>query len=53
MNFKNAEGEFPLYWEQLFALLDQPIPQGIPGTNPQGMAEESVLRPVAVELIGR
>ena len=53
MNFKNAEGEFPLYWEQLFALLDQPIPQGIPGTNPQGMAEESVLRPVAVDLVGR
>ena len=53
MNFKNDEGEFPLYWEQLFARLGQPIPQGIPGTNPQGMAEESVLRPVAVDLVGR
>ncbi len=50
MNFKNAEGEFPVYWEQLFAILGQPIPQGIPGTNPQAMAEEAVLRPVDVKI---
>lgn len=50
MNFKNDEGEFPLYWEQLFARLGQPIPQDIPGTNPQAMAREEILRPVAVTL---
>ena len=50
MNFKNAEGEFPLYWEQLFALLGQPIPQDIPGTNPQAMSAEAILRPVDVKL---
>ena len=50
MNFKNADGEFPLYWEQLFARIGQEIPQGIPGTNPQAMAEESILRPVNVPL---
>lgn len=50
MNFKNAGGEFPLYWEQLFSRLGEPIPQGIPGTNPQGMAEEAILRTVNVKL---
>ena len=48
MNFKNADGEFPLYWQQLFARLGQDIPQGIPGTNPQGMAAEDILRTVPV-----
>ena len=50
MNFKNDKGEFPIYWEQLFARLGQPIPQDVPGTNPQAMAREEVLRPVAVTL---
>ena len=50
MNFKNADGEFPLYWTQLFGLLGQEIPQGVPGTNPQAMAAEPVLRPVDVPL---
>ena len=35
---------------QLFALLGQPIPQDIPGTNPQAMAREEILRPVAVTI---
>ena len=50
MNFKNAEGEFPLYWTQLFELIHQPIPQGVPGTNPQAMSRDSQLRPVPVSL---
>ncbi len=50
MNFKNAEGEFPLYWTQLFSLIGQEIPQGIPGTNPQAMERDPQLRPVAVSL---
>lgn len=50
MNFKNADGEFPLYWQQLFARIGEPIPQDIPGTNPQAMATEDILRSVAVEL---
>ena len=50
MNFKNAEGEFPLYWKQLFDRLGQDIPQGVPGTNPQGMAAETILRSVDVPL---
>ena len=50
MNFKNAEGEFPLYWQQLFALIGQPIPQDIPGTNPQAMARDPQLHSVNVAL---
>jgi len=50
MNFKDSEGNFPLYWEQLFARLGSPIPQGIPGTNPQSMSESPALVTVPVEL---
>ncbi len=50
MNFRNADGEFPVYWQQLFALLGEPIPQDTPGTNPQAMSQEPALRPVAVRL---
>lgn len=42
MNFRNAEGEFPVYWQQLFALIDSSIPQDEPGTNPQAMRAEIV-----------
>ena len=37
MNFKNAEGEMPVYWTRLFERLGEPVPQGMPGTNPQQM----------------
>lgn len=40
MNFRNSDGEFPLYWQQLFSLIDSEIPQGLPGTNPQAMRDE-------------
>ena len=50
MNFKNAEGEFPLYWQQLFALIGQSIPQDEPGTNPQDMSQAPVLTEVDVPL---
>jgi len=43
MNFKNADGEFPLYWQQLFSRLGQPIPQDVPGTNPRAMSEDPQL----------
>lgn len=50
MNFKNSEGEFPLYWQQLFALIGQSIPQDEPGTNPQDMSNAPVLKLVSAEL---
>ncbi len=50
MNFKGADGEFPLYWQQLFALIDSSIPQGIEGTNPSDMSMSSALKDVKVKL---
>lgn len=46
MNFKNAEGEFPVYWEELFAILGTDIPQDMPGTNPHDMYSDPALRPL-------
>ncbi len=46
MNFRDADGQMPLYWTQLFALLGEEVPQDIPGTNPQRMSSEPVLRSV-------
>ena len=46
MNFKNEDGEFPLYWQQLFALIGQSIPQDEPGTNPQDMSGSPVLKTI-------
>lgn len=51
MNFCAPDGTMPPYWEWLFGLLGQPVPQGLPGTNPQRMAESSLLRDVNVELV--
>ena len=43
MNFKDKEGNMPVYWEKLFAELGEPVPQGEPGTNPQMMRESPAL----------
>lgn len=53
MNFKDADGEFPLYWQQLFERLQAPIPQGLPGTNPQQMAQSPALVSTTVDLLRR
>ena len=43
MNFKAPDGTMPVYWEWLFGQLGMEIPQGLPGTNPQRMAESEAL----------
>ena len=43
MNFKNADGEFPAYWVELFSRIGADIPQGVPGTNPQEMSASELL----------
>ncbi len=53
MNWRGADGEIPLYWQELFALLGEEVPQGVPGTNPQMMAEESCLTRVDCRLVSR
>lgn len=51
MNWKDADGKIPAYWEQLFGRMGMEVPQGVPGTNPQAMAASAVLRDVAVRLV--
>ncbi len=46
MNFQNEDGTYPPYWEQLFALLEMPIPQGVMGTNPEEMSKSGLLRDI-------
>ncbi len=46
MNFRNAEGDIPVYWEELFKKLGTDVPQGIPGTSPQDMSQEPILEEV-------
>lgn len=43
MNFRNADGEIPVFWTDLFTRLGEPIPEGVPGTNPNDMAREASL----------
>ena len=50
MNFKSNDGEFPPYWVWLFEQIDQPIPQGVPGTNPNAMSKEKCLKKINITL---
>ena len=46
MNFLAPDGSMPPYWESLFDRLGMPVPQGIPGTNPQDMSASPLLETV-------
>lgn len=46
MNFRAADGSMPAFWTALFAELGEPIPEGLPGTNPNDMAREPLLEEV-------
>ena len=50
MNFKSNDGTFPPYWVWLFEQIGQPIPQGLPGTNPNAMSKGKCLQKVNVTL---
>ena len=50
MNFKSDNGTFPPYWVWLFEKIGQPIPQGLPGTNPNAMSKEKCLKKVDIKL---
>lgn len=43
MNFRDADGNMPAFWTELFVRLGEPIPEGVPGTNPNDMAKDSSL----------
>ena len=51
MNFQAPDGTMPLYWEWLFGKLGMDVPQGLPGTNPQRMAESAALMDLPVRLV--
>lgn len=43
MNFRAADGTMPDFWTRLFEELGEPVPEGVPGTNPNDMAREAAL----------
>lgn len=51
MNFRAPDGSMPPYWEWLFGKLGMEVPQGLPGTNPQKMAESEIVYEVPVKTI--
>lgn len=51
MNFCAPDGTMPPYWEWLFGKLGMEVPQGLPGTNPQRMAQAPVLYDVPAKLL--
>lgn len=46
MNFRAADGTMPVFWIELFEKLGEEIPEGVPGTNPNDMARDSMLTEV-------
>lgn len=46
MNFRDAAGNMPVFWTELFSKLGEPVPEGVPGTNPGDMSKEQVLAEV-------
>ncbi len=46
MNFRDADGNLPDFWRTLFEESGDPIPEGVPGTNPHELSKESVLTEV-------
>lgn len=50
MNWKDADGIIPPYWAGLFEEMGMEVPQGVPGTNPQDMAESALLETVRADV---
>ena len=46
MNFRTADGTMPVFWIELFAKMGEPIPEGVPGTNPNDMARDPHLEEI-------
>ena len=44
MNFKDSSGEIAPYWQRQFARMGLPVPQNVPGTNPESMHADKRLR---------
>lgn len=48
MRFRAADGTMPQFWTDLFCRIGEPVPEGVPGTNPNDMARCPQLRTVRV-----
>lgn len=46
MNFRAPDGSMPQFWVELYDALGRPVPEGVPGTNPNDMYMSPVLKPV-------
>ena len=46
MNFLDKDGKMPQFWTDLFNRLQEEIPQGIIGTNPNDLSKEEILEEV-------
>lgn len=43
MNFRDSEGNMPEFWTALFEKFGEPVPEGVPGTNPNDMSKSPEL----------
>ncbi len=43
MNFRAPDGTLPRYWAELFERIGEPVPEGVPGTNPNNLSREGGL----------
>lgn len=43
MNFRDSSGRMPVFWKELFRRLGEPIPEGLPGTNPADLSKDPQL----------
>ena len=50
MNWLAPDGTMLAYWEWLFGQLGMDVPQGLPGTNPQRMAQSGYLVEVPAQI---
>ncbi len=48
MRFRAADGTMPQFWVDAFKRLGEPIPEGVPGTNPNDMARFPLLKVVRI-----
>ena len=46
MNFRDKDGHLPDFWKTLFEKAGEPIPEGVPGTNPNDLSKEDCLEEV-------
>ena len=44
MNWRDADGNLPKYWQKHFENLGIPVPEGVPGTNPTDLSRSPILK---------